>query len=333
MASYPALDLNHRGAMQPQWQVSSLAGVWLLTPIPASAMLRCCLYLLMMQLRTSTYSCVCAPAFGQPSSVWCKFICGCAEPLQRLYNWSATQNHVGGGGDVAAANLESAGSPDYEGASMAPLTLPLDLSAAPSLSLPEAPAPAGLGAAANNLHQQQAQQEQQPATVPAERGADDERSRGNSPAGSGVQAAGQASSGEASKRSSLEGDARPRNDSLDRPRTPPEPPGTPDEHLQQQQRQQEQAFALRRHGHAHLVPVVDQRLDTWPPASRSPTQVRSAAQQIAQWQQAQQQQQHMGSPVGAPAQWQQVCVVPHRAALVHPRSCHSAANLQAVKHC
>ena len=66
-------------------------------------------------------------------------------------------------------------------------------------------------------------------------------------------------------------------------------------------------------GHSHLVPVVDQRLDTWPPASRSPTKVRSAAQQIAQWQQQQQQQlqqqqQQMGGVGDAPAQWQQqVC--------------------------
>ena len=66
---------------------------------------------------------------------------------------------------------------------------------------------------------------------------------------------------------------------------------------------------LRHPGHAHLVPVVDQRLDTWPPDSRSPANVRSAAQQIAQWQQQQQQQaqqQQQLAGIGAtPAQWQQ----------------------------
>ena len=230
------------------------------------------------------------------------------------------QNHANGDGEGAGPHdADGAGSPDYEGASMAPLTLPLDLSAAPSLSLPDAAAPAGAAETVQyhqqQMAEQQAQQQQQQAAAVAHiqasaaaqfHGLDDDRSRGDN---NSRPASVQASSGEVSKRSS--GDDGASRHSAERPRTPPhEGAATPDElvQLQRQAQQQQQQIDLRHPGHAHLVPVVDQRLDTWPPDSRSPANVRSAAQQIAQWQAAQQQQaQQQLAGIGAtPAQWQQV---------------------------
>ena len=166
-----------------------------------------------------------------------------------LYAMFRAQNGVAGSGEGAGLHAD-AGSPDYEGASMAPLTLPLDLSAAPSLSLPEAAAPQHTAGVGPQQHQQlqqmadqqqaqqhqQEQQKQQQAAVPGQSHiSDDDRLRG----GNSRPASVQASSGEASKRSSADDGAASRQ-SAERPRTPSQAPGTPDEQLLQQQAQQQQ---------------------------------------------------------------------------------------------
>ena len=215
---------------------------------------------------------------------------------------SRAQSQVAGGRDGMQA-ADGGGSPDFEGAGMPPLTLPLDLSAAPSLSLPEAAMQQEAAAADGASRPPQHPQQQHPST--ARQDPDDERplAAGGGPTVPSQAGSRRGSSAATSKRTSA--DETPRG-SPNRPRTPPEALLAPDDHHHQQQQQQQQqgGIDLQYPGHAHLMPVVDQRLDTWPPGSRSPNNIRSAAQQLAQWQQ--QQQQQAGGSAGLP-QWQQVC--------------------------